>query len=76
MTTSSASAPDDLAGFIRTAKDRGLPDDALVPLLQQNGWPPRRIYRSLSAYYAQALGIAPPRHGGRGGPPATPSSTC
>src|ERR1700719_1760722 len=65
MTTSSAHGADDLAGFIRAAKDRGLPDDALVPLLQQNGWPARSIYRSLSEYYTQVLGIAPPRRGGR-----------
>lgn len=65
MTISSASTAEALDGFIRTAKDRGVPDDALVPLLQQNGWPLRRIYRGLSAYYAQTLGVAPPARGGR-----------
>jgi hypothetical protein len=57
---------DPLGGFIQTAKERGLPDDALVPLLRQNGWSERRVYRSLSAYYAAALGVAPPSRGGRG----------
>jgi hypothetical protein len=55
-----------LAGFVRTAKERGVPDDALVPLLKQNGWSERRVYRSLSAYYAAELGVAPPARGGRG----------
>jgi hypothetical protein len=58
--------PDALGAFIETAKQRGLPDDALVPLLKQNGWSERRVYRSLSQYYASALGIAPPARGGRG----------
>jgi hypothetical protein len=58
--------PDPLGSFIQTAKERGVPDDALVPLLKQNGWSERRVYRSLSAYYAAVLGIAPPSRGGRG----------
>jgi hypothetical protein len=57
---------DPLGGFISTAKGRGVPDDALVPLLRQNGWSERRVYRSLSAYYTGALGVAPPSRGGRG----------
>jgi hypothetical protein len=56
---------DPLGGFIQTAKERGVPDDALVPLLKQNGWSERRVYRSLSSYYAALLGIAPPSRGGR-----------
>lgn len=66
MTTSALPTGDDLDGFIRTAKDHGVPDDALVALLQQNGWSPRRIYRGLSAYYTEALGVAPPQRGSRG----------
>jgi hypothetical protein len=61
-----STAADPLGGFIQTAKERGLPDDALVPLLKQNGWSERRVYRSLSSYYAAALGVAPPSRGGRG----------
>jgi len=57
---------DPLGAFIRTAKERGVPDDALVPLLKQNGWSERRVYRSLSQYYMTALGMAPPARGGRG----------
>jgi hypothetical protein len=57
---------DPLGSFIGTAKERGVPDDALVPLLKQNGWSERRVYRSLSAYYAAVLGVAPPARGGRG----------
>ncbi|HYZ16203.1 MAG TPA: DUF5671 domain-containing protein [Candidatus Acidoferrum sp.] len=69
MTTSSLPAGEDLDRFIRTAKDHGLPDDALVALLQQNGWSPRRIYRGLSAYYTETLGLAPPQRGSRGESP-------
>jgi uncharacterized protein DUF5671 len=64
--TTTASALDDLDGFIRTAKGRDVPDDALVPLLRQNGWSERRIYDRLTGYYAEALGVAPPRRSARG----------
>jgi Domain of unknown function (DUF5671) len=65
MTTTTTSV-DDLDGFIRTAKDRDVPDAALVPLLRQNGWSERRIYDRLTAFYATALGVAPPRRSARG----------
>lgn len=64
--TDSVAPVDPLAGFIRTAKERGVADDALVSLLRQNGWSDRRVYRSLTEYYAGALGVAPPSRGGRG----------
>ena len=57
---------DDLDGFIRAAKGGGVSDEALVPLLRQNGWSERRVYQTLSNYYATVLGIAPPTRGGRG----------
>ena len=53
----------DLDGFVRTAKGKAIPDDALVALLRQNGWSERRIYGSLSGYYGDLLGIAPPSRG-------------
>jgi hypothetical protein len=65
MTTPSVTVHD-LDGFVRTAKSNAVPDDALVPLLRQNGWSERRIYGSLSAYYRDALGLAPPSRSGRG----------
>lgn len=46
--------------FIRTAKERGVEDGALVALLKQNGWSERRIYRSLSAFYGEFLGTPTP----------------
>jgi hypothetical protein len=46
--------------FVRVAKERGVEDGALVPLLKQNGWSERRIYRSLTAYYGEFLGIPAP----------------
>ncbi|MEA2688513.1 MAG: hypothetical protein QOD51_1120 [Candidatus Eremiobacteraeota bacterium] len=66
MTTSIASPADNLGAFIRTAKERGVPDDALVPLLRQNGWSERRVYASLTEYYGETLGVAPPSRSGRG----------
>ncbi len=65
MSTPAASKPEDLDTFVRTAKAKGVPDDALVALLRQNGWSERRIYRSLGAYYGDALGMAPPSRSGR-----------
>jgi Domain of unknown function (DUF5671) len=66
MDTEHPAAPSDLDAFIRTAKAGTVPDEALVSLLRQNGWSERRIYRSLSAYYVEALGIAPPSRSARG----------
>jgi hypothetical protein len=55
-----AASNSDLDTFIRTAKERGVEDGALVALLKQNGWSERRIYRSLTASYGESLGIAAP----------------
>jgi uncharacterized protein DUF5671 len=65
MDIARASTPQDLDAFVRTAKGGGIPDDALVPLLRQNGWSERRIYRSLTAYYGGVLGVPPPSRSGR-----------
>ncbi len=59
-----AIAQHDLDSFIGVAKERGVPDDALVPLLRQNGWSERRVYRALSDYYGRALGMTPPNRSG------------
>jgi hypothetical protein len=64
MMTQPASTPADLDGFIATAKAAGVPDDALVPLLKQNGWSERRLYASLSRYYGAVLGVATPSRSG------------
>jgi len=56
---------DDLDAFVAAAKNKGVPDDAIVPILRQNGWSERRVYRSLSAHYGTLLGILPPRRSGR-----------
>jgi len=61
-----APTADDLDCFIRAAKGRDVPDDALVALLRQNGWSERRIYGRLTAYYGESLGIAPPVRSSRG----------
>jgi hypothetical protein len=55
---------DDLARFVSEAKRQGLTDDALVPLLRQNGWSERRVYATLSTYYGKTLGMAPPSRSG------------
>ena len=66
MSQPTLSPSEDLDRFVRTAKANGVPDDALVALLRQNGWSERRIYRSLGAYYADMLGMPPPSRSGRG----------
>jgi hypothetical protein len=66
MNTQAAPTPSDLDAFVRTAKAGAVPDEALVALLRASGWPDRRIYRSLSGYYAEMLGAAPPSRSGRG----------
>jgi uncharacterized protein DUF5671 len=65
MSTPAVSKSEDIDQFVRTAKAKGVPDDALVALLRQNGWSERRIYRSLGAYYGDALGMLPPNRSGR-----------
>lgn len=64
MHSDSLSIPAELDAFVATAKARGVPDAALVPLLKQNGWSERRVYRSLSGWYAQDLGVPPPSRSG------------
>jgi hypothetical protein len=46
--------------FIRSAKDQGVDDSAIVALLKHTGWSERRIYRSLSRYYSETIGVVPP----------------
>ena len=52
---------DELAAFLRAAKERGVPDESVVGMLRQNGWSERRIYRALSEQYAGILGVPVPR---------------
>jgi hypothetical protein len=55
----------DIDAFVLLAKTRGVPDEALVALLRQNGWSDERVYRSLGGYYAELLGVSPPNRSGR-----------
>jgi uncharacterized protein DUF5671 len=57
-------ADDALSPFVREAKAHAIPDESLVGILRQNGWPERRIYRALSEYYAGALNLAVPARAG------------
>ena len=66
MDTQQSNQPNDLDDFVLTAKAGGVPDNALVALLHQNGWSDRRVYRSLSRYYREALGTAPPSRNASG----------
>ncbi|MGC9991733.1 MAG: DUF5671 domain-containing protein [Candidatus Cybelea sp.] len=52
---------DELAAFLRAAKERGVPDESVVGILRYNGWSERRIYRALSEQYAGVLGVPVPR---------------
>jgi hypothetical protein len=54
----------DVDAFVRAAKAAAVPDDALVALLRQSGWSERVVYRSLSAFYGETLGLAVPVRGG------------
>jgi len=65
MSQPTLSPSERLDRFVRTAKANGVPDDALVALLRQNGWSERRIYQSLTGYYGDALGMVPPSRSGR-----------
>jgi hypothetical protein len=52
---------EELAEFLRAAKERGVPDDSIVGMLRQNGWSERRIYRAIAEQYAGILGVPVPR---------------
>jgi Domain of unknown function (DUF5671) len=54
-----------LTDFVRTAKEKGVSDGAIVALLRQQGWQERALYRALSEWYAQMLGIPVPTRGSR-----------
>lgn len=59
--------PDDaLRSFVQSAKERNISDESIVGMLRQNGWPERRIYRALSAYYAGILQMQIPSRPGSG----------
>lgn len=53
--------------FIAAAKSAGAPDDILVSLLGERGWPERLIYDALAAYYEQRTGMAIPSRSATGG---------
>jgi hypothetical protein len=61
MQASNPMPDDELATFLRAAKERGIPDESLVGMLRHNGWSERRIYRALSEHYAGVLGVPVPR---------------
>jgi len=60
------SSSEDVDRFVHAAKAAGVPDATLIALLRVNGWPERRIFRSLGAYYGETLGMMPPRRSGSG----------
>ncbi len=56
---------DKLTAFVTAAKERGLDDTSLVPLLRQQGFQEQRIYRALAGYYSEHFGIDVPSRGNR-----------
>jgi hypothetical protein len=51
---------DELARFLRAAKQAGASDSFLVELLKQQGWPARTVYEALGAWYAETTGVPMP----------------
>lgn len=51
---------DELARFLRAAKQAGASDAFLVELLKQQGWPARTVYEVLGAWYAETTGVPMP----------------
>lgn len=51
---------DELARFLRAAKQAGASDSFLVELLKQQGWPARTVYQSLGEWYAETTGVPMP----------------
>ena len=54
-----------LSDFVQTAKAKGMDDASLLALLRQQGWQEQRVYRALTAYYTQSLGVEVPSRGSR-----------
>jgi hypothetical protein len=57
------SSPDQLRGFLTSAKSRGVSDETIVALLRHRGFSERSIYRALAAYYEATLGEPLPSRG-------------
>lgn len=56
---------DRLSDFVNAAKAKGMDDASLLALLRQQGWQEQRVYRALTAYYTQSLGVEVPSRGSR-----------
>lgn len=65
------SRSEDLERFVEAAKSRGAPDEAVLLVLAEAGWPEREVRRALARYYVSALG-PPPSRGPKSGASAHP----
>ena len=68
MTASQPPGQDrELAAFLEAAKAAGASEEFLVRLFEQRGWPKKKIYQALGAFYERVTGVTiPSRVGGVG----------
>ncbi len=53
-----------MAAFLEAAKAKGASDESLVRLLEERGFPEKKIYDALAGFYERATGVAIPQRAG------------
>ncbi|MBL8047174.1 MAG: hypothetical protein JNJ45_00695 [Chthonomonas sp.] len=52
---------DEALAFIANAKSQAVPDESILVLLEDSGWPRKEASRVLARHYAESKGLAAPR---------------
>jgi hypothetical protein len=55
-----------ISDFIDRAKANGAPEQTLVGILTNRGWPEKEVYEALAAHYERTTGMQVPQRGGAG----------
>ena len=53
-----------MAAFLEAAKAKGASDESLVRLLEERGFPEKKIYHVFAGFYERVTGVAIPQRGG------------
>ncbi len=52
--------PPEVLSFITAAKEKGASDEAIVGMLESEGWPRPEIWKVLTSYYESLSGVKAP----------------
>jgi len=65
--TQSDGQDEGMAAFLEAAKAKGASDEFLVRLLEERGFPEKKIYHALAGFYERVTGVAIPQRAGGAG---------